>query len=91
MKNLKYLFLALVLSAGVVACSDDDNNDPKPTVPGTPVETPEQTPDTIPTEPTVPTVPTTPVASNVSSIKLYDAENEGFYELVTLVRMMRVK
>ena len=86
MKNLKYLFLALVLSAGVVACSDDDNNDPKPTVPGTPVETPEQTPDTIPTEPTVPTVPTAPVASNVSSIKLYDAENEGFYELVTLVR-----
>ena len=72
MKKLNYLFLALVMGLATIACSNDKDNDPKPTAPEAQPTAPE-------TQPTAPA----PVA-NVSSVKVnYD---EGFYNLVSLTR-----
>ena len=79
MKKLNYLFLALVMGFATVACSNDKDNDPKPTAPEQ-----SQPQDTTPTtQPT--TQPTAPAAvAKVSSVKVnYE---EGFYNLVTLTR-----
>ena len=75
MKKLNYLFLALVMGFATVACSNDKDNDPKPTAPEQ-----SQPQDTKPT--TQPTEPAT--VAKVSSVKVnYE---EGFYNLVTLTR-----